>query len=157
MKSVTPQQTPGRGTDFSPLTAFAGSDAQAARSILVSFAGQAEADCAAFESALDARDTAKAKALAHKMLPIFTMLGAEPPAGTLRRMETSDGELSEELLAAGRAAAGAIRAIVEEARRATESAAETLSETPADSSADFSAESVQGKEPPCEEPTRQTE
>lgn len=157
VKSVTPQQTPGRGTDFSPLTAFAGSDAQAARSILVSFAGQAEADCAAFESALDARDTAKAKALAHKMLPIFTMLGAEPPAGTLRRMETSDGELSEELLAAGRAAAGAIRAIVEEARRATESAAETLSETPADSSADFSAESVQGKEPPCEEPTRQTE
>ena len=138
-----PREAPGTGMDFSPLTAFAGNDAQAARSILVSFAVQAEADCAAFESALDARDAAKARALAHKMLPIFAMLRAEPLAATLRRAEASDGEVPEELWAACRAAVGAIRAIVEEARRATGAAS--------------AADSAEGPEPPHGDSARQTE
>lgn len=103
--------------DFGALTAYAGDDDQAARSILRSFAGQTAANCAAFEQALDADDAAAVRALAHKMLPIFTMLGAEGVAGTLRRAENGEGALSAELSAELRAAAEKIRTIIAEAQK----------------------------------------
>ena len=57
------------------------------------------------------------KALAHKMLPIFTMLGAAEVAEALRRAETCEGPLPETLCGELRAAVEKIRAIVAEAEK----------------------------------------
>ena len=79
------------------LTAFAGDDREAARSILDSFVEQTTANRKALCAALDAGDDAAVKAQAHKMLPIFTMLGDEEVASVLRRAETASGALDEGL------------------------------------------------------------
>ena len=81
-----------------------------------------EASCARLpnrrrERALGEGDVATVKTLAHKMLPIFTMLGAAEVAETLRRGETCEGPLPEALCGELRAAAGKIRAIVAEAEK----------------------------------------
>ena len=105
------------GVDFTALTAYAGDDPEAARSILRSFAEQTAGNCAELERALGEGDAATVKTLAHKMLPIFTMLGAAEVAETLRRGETCEGPLPEALCGELRAAAGKIRAIVAEAEK----------------------------------------
>ena len=105
------------GADFTALTAYAGDDPEAARSILRSFAEQTAGHCAELERALGEGDVATVKTLAHKMLPIFTMLGAAEVAETLRRGETCEGPLPEALCGELRAAAGKIRAIVAEAEK----------------------------------------
>ena len=110
----TPQ--PDR-VDFSALTAYAGDDAEAARSILHSFAEQTAANCNDLEKALDAEDEAAVKALAHKMIPIFTMLGAREVAEVLRRAENRDEAAVGVQTAALRSVIGKIRAIVAEAEK----------------------------------------
>lgn len=105
------------GVDFTALTAYAGDDPEAARSILRSFAEQTAGNCAGLEKALGEGDAAAVKALAHKMLPIFTMLGAAEVAEALHRAETCDGPLPETLCGELRAAVEKIRAIVAEAEK----------------------------------------
>ena len=108
---------PAAGTNFGPLTAYAGDDAGAARSILTSFAEQTAANCAELEKAVENGDAALVKALSHKMLPIFTMLGAAEVADILRRAETHEGPLTDALCGELRAAVEKIRAIVAEAEK----------------------------------------
>ena len=108
---------PASGTNFDPLTAYAGDDAGAARSILTSFAEQTAANCAELEKAIENGDAALVKALSHKMLPIFTMLGAAEVADILRRAETHEGPLTDALCGELRAAVEKIRAIVAEAEK----------------------------------------
>lgn len=108
---------PAAGTNFDPLTAYAGDDAGAARSILTSFAEQTAANCAELEKAVENGDAALVKALSHKMLPIFTMLGAAEVADILRRAETHEGPLTDALCGELRAAVEKIRAIVAEAEK----------------------------------------
>ena len=108
---------PAAGTNFGPLTAYAGDDAGAARSILTSFAEQTAANCAELEKAVENGDTALVKALSHKMLPIFTMLGAAEVADVLRRAETHEGPLTDALCGELRQAIEKIRAIVAEAEK----------------------------------------
>lgn len=83
------------GLRFEALTAFAGDDAEAAREILRTFAGQSAADCAALERAIAAADAAAIRAAAHKMLPVFELLGAGEVAAALRRID-AEGVLPEE-------------------------------------------------------------
>lgn len=106
------------GMDFSPLTAYAGDDAEAARSILRSFAEQTAANCTELEKALAEGDWTAVKALAHKMLPVFTMLGAETVAGVLRLAEVHEGPLTDGLCGELLAAAEKIRSIAAEAEKA---------------------------------------
>ena len=105
------------GVNFGPLTAYAGDDAGAARSILASFAEQTAANCAELEKAVESGGAPSVKALSHKMLPIFTMLGAAEVADTLRRAETHEGPLTDALGGELRAAIEKIRAIVAEAEK----------------------------------------
>ena len=105
------------GIDFTALTAYAGDDPEAARNILHSFAEQTAGNCTGLERALGEGDAAAVKALAHKMLPIFTMLGAAEVAEALRRAETCEGPLPETLCGELQAAAEKIRAIVAEAEK----------------------------------------
>ena len=105
------------GIDFTALTAYAGDDPEAARNILHSFAEQTAGNCTGLERALGEGDAAAVKALAHKMLPIFTMLGAAEVAEALRRAETCEGPLPVTLCGELRAAVEKIRAIVAEAEK----------------------------------------
>ena len=105
------------GIDFTALTAYAGDDPEAARNILHSFAEQTAGNCTGLERALGEGDAAAVKALAHKMLPIFTMLGAAEVAEALRRAETCEGPLPGTLCGELRAAVDKIRAIVAEAEK----------------------------------------
>ena len=85
------------GVDFGPLTAYAGDDTGAARSILASFAEQTAANAREFEKAVGSGDATAVRALSHKMLPIFTMLGAAEVADILRRAENREGPLTDAL------------------------------------------------------------
>lgn len=105
------------GVDFGALTAYAGDDPEAARSIIASFAEQTGANAAVLRQALDAGDDAALKAVAHKMLPIFTMIGAAEVAAVLRRAERFDGVPDDLLRQELRAALERIDGIVAEARR----------------------------------------
>ena len=105
------------GADFTALTAYAGDDPEAARSILRSFAEQTAGNCAELERALGEGDVATVKTVAHKMLPIFTMLGAAGVAATLRTAESWEGPLTDALCGEIGAAAENIRAIVAEAEK----------------------------------------
>lgn len=87
----------GKSLDFSALTAYAGDDAQAADGILRSFAEQTLANAEQMQRALDAADLPALKALAHKMLPIFRLLGAEEVVAVLRRAESAEAPLGEAL------------------------------------------------------------
>lgn len=108
-------EQPAVGADFRALTAYAGDDREAARSILHSFVEQTTANFTALSEALDRQDAAAVKALSHKMLPIFTMLRAREIAEELRRAETAD----EPLIRCGelRQTAAKIRALVAEAEK----------------------------------------
>lgn len=96
-------------TGFDALTAFATGDAAAAEAILSSFVEQQTAHAAALRRAADAGDAAALRALAHKMLPVFTMLGEREAATLLRRLDALGGEAD----AAARAAAVRLAEIVE--------------------------------------------
>ena len=87
-------EIPEGGVDFRALTAYAGDDRQAARSILRSFAEQTAANRTTLEAALGRGDAEAVRALCHKMLPIFTMLRARVVADTLRRAETAEEPLN---------------------------------------------------------------
>ena len=110
----------GDGVDFGALTAYAGDDPEAARSIIASFAEQTGANAGALWRALEAEDAAALKALAHKMLPIFTMIGAAEVAAVLRRAERFDGEIDPALRSELQTVLGRIDAIV--ARAAAQAA-----------------------------------
>lgn len=105
------------GVRFDALTAYAGDDRDAAAGILRSFAEQTAANCELLEKALREEDFATLKALAHKMLPIFTMLCADRVAAVLRRAERTEGRPDGELLREVAAAVENIRAIVAEAQK----------------------------------------
>lgn len=72
--------------DFSPLTAFAGDDREAARRILDTFLQETTRHAEAFTRAMREKDKAGACRLAHKMLPTFTLIGA-PCATSMRLLE----------------------------------------------------------------------
>ncbi len=67
------------------LTEFAGGDAAAARGIIDSFRESTLRDIAAMREALAAGDVAAAGELAHRLIPVFTMIGS-PIAPVLRML-----------------------------------------------------------------------
>ena len=84
--------------DFSALTAFSGDDAEAARSIVESFVEETRENLRRIREALEKDDVERLSAVAHKMLPLFTLIGAKRVVALLRRLEaakgrTLDGEL----------------------------------------------------------------
>ena len=66
---------------------------------------------------MDEGDAAALKAVAHKMAPIFTMLGAVQVAAALRTAENWGGPLTDTLGREVRTAAENIRAIIAEAQK----------------------------------------
>ena len=126
------------GWNLAALTAFAGDDHEAARSILDSFVEQTTANREALCAALDAGDDAAVKAQAHKMLPLLTMLGDDDVATVLRRAETASGALDAALREELRGAAADIARGL--ARIATGPAADPTADPAANPTADSTAD-----------------
>ena len=87
------------GADFSALTAFSADDPETSRSILQSFVEETRAHRARLEAAAARGDADELSAVAHKMIPLFTLLGATRLVALLRCLENARGEAFREELA----------------------------------------------------------
>lgn len=84
--------------DFSALTAFSEDDPEAAAEILRTFISETKKNREYMEEALAKRNMEGITAIAHKLLPLFTMLGATRciPALTWMEQRRGTAEISEE-------------------------------------------------------------
>ena len=82
--------------NFAALTAFSGDDPDAAKSILESFVTETRLNADRLRQALDAEDTDGIAAMGHKMLPLFTLLGANELVALLKELEDSRGQVFSE-------------------------------------------------------------
>lgn len=90
------RQTP---LNFSALTAFSEDDQEAATEIIRTFISETEKNRIRMEKALEEKDPASITAMAHKLLPLFTMLGAERCIPSLKWLEEKRGttEMTDEM------------------------------------------------------------
>lgn len=82
--------------NFAALTAFSGDDPDTAKSILESFVTETRLNSDRLRQALDAEDTDGIAAMGHKMLPLFTLLGANELVALLKELEDSRGQVFSE-------------------------------------------------------------
>lgn len=82
--------------DFSSLTDFAGGDKDALNEILETFKRETGTNMELLKATLVQTDRAKAAKVAHKMIPVFSMIGANHLVQLLRLLEKNDSELSDE-------------------------------------------------------------
>lgn len=79
--------------DFSAFNTYSSNDSIAANSILDSFIAETRLNIEALSQALEVEDLKRIAAIAHKMLPVFTLLNATQLVCLLKEMETA-GETS---------------------------------------------------------------
>ena len=84
---------PCAGFDFSSLTAFAGEDSEASMGILRTFIEETQKSIEGLMVAHAATDRVEAGRIAHKLIPLFAMLGANSLVQHLRLLEKQDPEL----------------------------------------------------------------
>lgn len=84
------------GLDFTSLTAFAGDDKEASASIIRTFTEETGKNITLLEEALDTMDRESAAKVSHKLLPLFTMLGATTLVPLLRMLDKNDEALSDD-------------------------------------------------------------
>ncbi|WP_350457105.1 ATP-binding protein [Macellibacteroides fermentans] len=77
------------------LTAFAGDDAQASNAILKTFCDETSHNLSLFKKALEKKDRKEAARLAHKFLPLFSMIGAKDLTPALETLEKKSDPLSD--------------------------------------------------------------
>ena len=80
------------GFDFSSLTAFAGEDSEASMGILLTFIEETHKSIEGLMAARAATDRVEAGRIAHKLIPLFAMLGANSLVQHLRLLEKQDPE-----------------------------------------------------------------
>ena len=73
--------------DFSALTAFSGDDPEAAKSIMESFVTETRLNAERLQKAADAADMDEVAAVSHKMIPLFTLIGATELVAELKILE----------------------------------------------------------------------
>lgn len=78
--------------DFSALTAFSADDPDTSRAILQSFISETRLNMARLDRAAVREKMDELSAVAHKMLPLFTLLGTTRLVDLLRRLEKARGE-----------------------------------------------------------------
>ncbi len=105
-----------KGLDFSALLTFSEGDADASRAIMSSFIGETGKNIARMEEADAQSDTGGVAAMAHKLLPLLTMIGATRTISTLRWLEMQRGkEYSDELKSRTGETLTILKRVVEEA------------------------------------------
>ena len=88
---ATVDTAPSSALNFPALTAFSGDDPDAAKSILESFVVETRLNVDRLRQALETEDTDGIAAMGHKMLPLFTLLGASELVTLLKELEASRG------------------------------------------------------------------
>ena len=84
---------PRAGFDFSSLTAFAGEDNEASLGILRTFIEETQKSIEGLTAARAEADRTEAGRIAHKLIPLFAMLGANTLVQHLRLLEKRDPDL----------------------------------------------------------------
>ena len=83
--------SPQPSYNFSALTAFSGDDPEAAKSILESFVSETRRNAGCLQEAVDAADMDGVAAVSHKMIPLFTLIGATELVEELKVLESLRG------------------------------------------------------------------
>ena len=113
---ATVDTAPSSALNFSALTAFSGDDPDAAKSILESFVTETRLNVDRLRQALETEDTDGIAAMGHKMLPLFTLLGANDLVTLLKELEASRGvPFDEKIKEKSLAALNLIEDILEQA------------------------------------------
>lgn len=86
-ETASASSAPERSYDFSALTAFSADDPEAAQSILDSFVVETRSNADRLQKASDAADTDGIAAVSHKMIPLFTLIGATELVAELKILE----------------------------------------------------------------------
>jgi signal transduction histidine kinase/DNA-binding response OmpR family regulator len=81
--------------NVSALTAFAEHDAEASASILRTFLAETQKSVASLQESLESGDRPQAARISHKLIPLFTMLGAGAIVGLLRILEANEDSLTD--------------------------------------------------------------
>lgn len=79
--------SPSLPYNFSALTAFSGDDSEAAESILRSFVSETRLNAERLQKAVAAADMDEVAAVSHKMIPLFTLIGATELVEQLKVLE----------------------------------------------------------------------
>ena len=95
-KLLTTHLKPVAHIDFTQLTAFAGGDKEASISILYTFIEETTKSIALLNTCLQEGNRAEAARIAHKLIPLLTMMGANHLVQKLRILEKNDDELTDE-------------------------------------------------------------
>ncbi len=82
--------------NFDSLTAFAGEDKDASASIIRTFAEETNKSISLLQQALEKTGRAPAAKISHKLIPLFTMLGASDLVAQLRILEKNDEALTND-------------------------------------------------------------
>lgn len=82
--------------NFDSLTAFAGEDKDASTSIIRTFAEETNKSISLLQQALEKAERNAAAKISHKLIPLFTMLGASDLVAQLRILEKNDVALTDD-------------------------------------------------------------
>lgn len=101
--------------NFSALTAFSEGDDEASKAILRSFVEETGKNRARMEAALQAQDVEGIAAVAHKLLPLLTLIGAREVVELLTFLEARRGEaFTEEVVTKTREALAQVQSIIDD-------------------------------------------
>lgn len=104
------------GINFSALTAYSEDDPEAASSIIHTFIEETGKNVERMQQALNEKEVDGIAAMAHKLLPLFTMIGAEETIAPLKWLEACRGEeFSEKIEETTFYTLEAVRKIISEA------------------------------------------
>lgn len=104
------------GINFSALTAYSEDDPEAAYSIIHTFIEETGKNVERMQQALNEKEVDGIAAMAHKLLPLFTMIGAEGTIAPLKWLEACRGEeFSEKIEETTFSTLEAVRKIISEA------------------------------------------
>ena len=106
------------GINFSALTAYSEDDPEAASSIIQTFIEETGKNIERMQQALNDKEVDGIAAMAHKLLPLFTMIGADETITPLKWLEASRGEkFSEKIEETTLNILEAVHKIISEAER----------------------------------------
>ena len=106
------------GINFSALTAYSEDDPEAASSIIQTFIEETGKNIERMQQALNDKEVDGIAAMAHKLLPLFTMIGADETITPLKWLEACRGEkFSEKIEETTLNMLEAVRKVISEAER----------------------------------------
>lgn len=79
------------GLNFGALTAYSGDDTEAAHNILQTFVDETQHASIRLQQAIQHDDAREIAAVAHKLIPLFALIGADEVVETLRKLEALEG------------------------------------------------------------------